>query len=162
MHLTTTSPDLPRLGAPRLWARDLAFVGAVTSLALGAVSPLSLPTVLATAGFAAGGGVALGLLVPRLFGRHVRRVPILILLAAGLGVGACWIGAAGTLGALATGGPWGWTAQIAATAGAAQLGWLWLPMLLGRARGRGSREWVLLACAAAPLIGYLAYQHVVF
>lgn len=161
-------PDNPspqpsvHLGDRRAWGRDLALVGAVTTLSLGAVSPLPVATVLVAAALAAVGGALLGALVPVLLGPRVRTKPVVALLAAGIGLGACWLGASGTAAALVTDGPWIWTAQICATAGAVQLGWLWLPMVLAHRDRAPTLEYVLLACLGAPLVGYLAYQHVVF
>ena len=152
--------DPVSVGAPLAWARDLALVGAVTTLALGAVTPLSWWTVLAAASLAMIGGAALGAVVPRLLHRRVRRKPLVLLALAAVGLGACWGGGAGYLAAHLTGGPWVRTTELAATATAAQLGWLWLPLVLRRARGRSTVAYVLAACAAAPVASYLAYLHV--
>jgi hypothetical protein len=50
--------------------------------------------------------------------------------------------------------------ELAARAGAAQLGWLWLPHAVGVARRGSSWPTVIAACLAAPWIGWLAYAHV--
>lgn len=159
MHDDIQHPSI--LGARRAWSLDLAFVGGVTTLALGVVSPLAVSTVLVASAICALSGVVLGALVPTLLAHRVRRKPVLLLLAAGAGLGACWIGFAGAGAAVLTGTSWRWALSIGATAGAVQLGWLWLPMLLARAKGRSTIEYVLLACLASPLVGYLAFRHVV-
>ena len=147
-------------GTPTEWARDLALVGGVTTLALGAVTPLAWTTVSATALLAMIGGALLGATFPRLLHRRVRRKPWLLLAAAAVGLGACWGGAAGLIGAWLTGGgSWIDATELAGTATAAQLGWLWLPLVLRRARGRSSLGYVLAACAASPLVAYGAYLH---
>lgn len=148
------------LGARRAWSLDLACVGAITTLALGVVSPLSVSTVVVAAALSALGGVALGGLVPTLLAWRVRRKPVVLLLVAGVGLGACWLGFASAGAALLTGTSWTWALSIGASAGAVQLGWLWLPMVLARAKGRSTVEYVLLACLASPLVGYLAFRHV--
>lgn len=148
------------LGSRAEWARDLALVGGVTALALGAVTPLHWTTVSATALLAMLGGAALGALFPQLLHRRVRRKPWLLLALAAVGLGACWGGGAGFIAAHLTGGPWVRTTELAGTATAAQLGWLWLPLVLRRARGRSSVPYVLLACVVAPLVSYLSFLHV--
>ena len=98
--------------------------------------------------------------MPRIFHRHVLRVPVLVLLVAGVGLGACWGVGAGAVAALLTGSPMIWTAELLGTAAALQLGWLWLPTLLGRARGRSPWPFVAVACLLSPVVGWLAVQHV--
>ena len=160
---TTALPSLrrsPDLGAPRAWARDLALVGGFTGLGLGFATPMGWDSLAITALLAAGLGAVLGLLVPRLLHPQVRKTPWLLLVAAGIGLGACWGGAAGLGGALLTGAPWMRATELGATAAAFQLGWLWLPLLLARASGREGGALALLACAIAPLVGWLATLHV--
>ncbi|MGE0790285.1 MAG: hypothetical protein AB7S26_31710 [Sandaracinaceae bacterium] len=163
--LTVRSPE-PALGSPRAWAFDLAFVGAVTTLSLAVSSPIAMPTLLVAACFGTIGGAVIGFATPALFHRRVRRVPVLLLLAAGCGLGALWLGVAGGAAALFAMNdpfvapmPWWQVVGITASAGAAQLGWLWLPMLLRRSKARSVHRWVALACALAPLIGYAATRH---
>lgn len=148
------------LGSPRGWARDLGLVGTFTALGLAFANPMTWGALALTTLFAAGIGAGLGALVPRLMHPQVRKVPWLVLAVAGIGLGACWGGAAGLGGALLTGTPWMRATELGATAGAFQLGWLWLPLLLSRARGRRGTSLTLAACALAPLVGWGAALHV--
>ena len=150
------------VGRPLDWAIDLSVVGALTALALGLFTSLSMSTIAVTAGFAALFGGGLGALLPHLFHWRVRRVPVLVLLLAGVGLGACWGGGAGLCAALVTDTPWMRCTALAATACAVQLGGLWLPALLGRSRGGSAWGWVVLACLASPLVGWLLMQHVMW
>ena len=156
---TPPSPPVD-LGRAEDWATELAVVGALTTLGLGLVSSLPGATLAAALALTALVGAGLGAIVPRLLHRHVRRVPILVLVVAGVGLGACWGAPAGYLAARLTGAPWIRTTALLATATAFQLGWLWLPVVLERARGRSPWPWVLAACLASPLVGWLAVQHV--
>ena len=147
-----------RLHRQRVWARDLALVGAVTMLPLAVT--VSWKTALLAAAFSALGGALLGALVPRLLHRHVRRFPLLLLAPAGVGLGALW-GAAAALPAAVLGhSPEIRTVELAATVGAAQLGWLWIPHAVRLARRRASWPTLIAAAVAAPLVAWLAYVHV--
>lgn len=162
MHVTreeSLAVDL-RLHRPRVWARDLALIGAASALPLALFSALPPATVALAALFAALGGAAIGALVPALLHRRVRRIPLFVLVPAAFGLGGAWAGGAALLAALATGAPWVRFTELAATAGAAQLGWLWLPYAVGVARRGSSWPTVVAACAAAPLVGWLAHVHV--
>lgn len=152
--------DTLTLGEPICWARDLALVGGFTTLALGLVTPLRWDTVGVAAALVALTGAALGSVFPRLLHRQVRSKPILLLLAAGVGLGACWGAIAGLTAALLTAAPWVHAASLVGTATALQLGWLWLPLLLGHTCRKRVVEWVMLALLASPAVGWLAYQHV--
>jgi hypothetical protein len=148
-----------RLDRPRTWARDLALVGAVS------VAPLALFSVPAvTVGalvlLSALGGALLGAVAPHLLHRRVRRKPWLVLAAAAIGLGGLWGGLAGFGAATLTGAPWMRVTELAATAGAAQLGWLWIPYTITLARRGSTWPAVLAACVLAPIVGWLAYVHV--
>lgn len=149
-----------RLHRPRVWARDLALIGAGSTLPLLLFTDLPLATFALTALFAALGGAALGSLVSRLLHRRVRRVPLVLLVPAAFGLGGLWGGAAALFAALATGLPWVHFTEVVATAGAVQLGWVWLPYAIGVARKGSSWPTVAAACALAPIAGWLAYVHV--
>lgn len=149
-----------RLHRPLVWARDLALVGAVSALPLALLRALPLATTLALVLVAAAGGALIGLLAPRLLHRRVRRVPLVLLVPAAIGLGGLWGAIAGLSAAAITHAPWIRVTELAASAGAAQLGRLWLPHSIGIARRGSSWPTVLVACAAAPLIGWLAYLHV--
>ncbi len=149
-----------RLDRPRVWARDLALVGAITALPLALWRYLPLSTALIAVALAAASGAVLGALVPRLLHRRVRRKPLVLLVPAAVGLGALWGAAVGLPAAWITHAPWIRVTELAASAGAAQLGWLWVPHAIGVARRGSSWPTVALACMAAPLIGWLAYVHV--
>lgn len=162
MPLDPARTDVPALGLgpARAWAADLALTGALTTLALGLVTPIGVRLALVTAALAAAGGGLLGGAAPRLLGARVRRKPWLVLAAAAAGLGACWGGAAGYLAAEVTGQQAFRVTAAAATALALQLGWLWLPLSVGRARGRDVHGWVVFAGVLAPLVAWGAYLHV--
>ncbi|MEC7521999.1 MAG: hypothetical protein VYE22_19090 [Myxococcota bacterium] len=151
-------PSIP-FGPAQAWATDLALVGAVTGLALGLVTPLGFPVALATAVVAALGGGAVGLVAPRLFHRRVRRKPWMLLTAAASGLGGCWGALAGFVGAVALGEHWLRPTALAATAFAVQLGWLWLPLAVARARGESVHGWVAGAGVVAPLVAWMSWLH---
>lgn len=148
-----------RLTAPRPWARDLALVGATTGVALAVATPLSWSLALLAGALAGTLGALLGALMPRLLHRRVRRRSWLLLAAAAVGLGGLWGGAAGLGAGVLAGASWKWSAAVFATAGAVQLGWVWLPLVMARARGRSTWPLVALASVAAPAAGYLAYLH---
>lgn len=149
-----------RLHRPRAWARDLALIGAVSALPLALWTALPLATVALAVVLAALGGAAIGALVPRLLHRRVRRIPLFVLVPAAIGLGGAWGGTVGMITALAVGAPYLRVTEIAASAGALQLGWLWLPYAIGVARRGSSWPTVIAACTLAPLVGWLAYVHV--
>lgn len=148
------------LGRAEDWAVELSMVGALTTLGLGLVASIPAPTLAAALALTSLIGAGLGALIPRLLHRHVRRIPVLVLIAAGVGLGGLWGGPAGFLAATVTSAPWRDTTALLGTATAFQFGWLWLPVVLERARGRSPWPWVLGACLASPVIGWLAVQHV--
>ncbi|GAB5548068.1 MAG: hypothetical protein SangKO_078280 [Sandaracinaceae bacterium] len=156
------APFNPRidLGPARAWAGDLALVGAITTVALGLVTPIGVKVALVTAALAALGGGLLGAVVPWLLSFRVRRKPWLVLALAAAGLGACWGGAAGLVASELTGHHGFRASASAATALALQLGWLWLPLTIGRARGGDVHGWVAFAGVLAPLVAWVAYQHV--
>lgn len=143
----------PSFGRAAEWARDLALVGGVTAtiaplLTLDArhavrFAPAAVIVAVAT-------GLALGRVAPSLFSRHVRRLPIPLLLGAGFGLGAFWGAAAGLAGALASGLTPGYWTGVAGRCGAMVLGILWLPYLLAHVRGRATWPLVALACVLGP------------
>lgn len=161
---TSTALALHRAEEPPRWlaattpmSRDLAVVGGVTAVLAAAGlggSALSLFSLVAGAA-AATLGALLGRLGPLLLGRRVRRVRVPFLLGAGAGLGALWGATAGALAALVAGTPLLPAVVDAARLGMLQLGWLWLPYLLLRARGRATWPLVTLAAAVTPLLALL-------
>lgn len=150
--------NLARLVEARAWARDLACVGGASGLAISLLMGASASFVLSAALAAAAIGAAIGAGAPLLLSRRVRRIPVVLLLAASAGLGANWGAATGAIAALASGEP-GWlhAAELGATAGLVLLGAFWLPAALLRARGRSTGVVVLGAIALCPVIAaYLA------
>lgn len=160
MHYEDALAIDARLHRPRAWARDLALIGGASALPLAVCAAVPLSTVVLAALLAAIGGAAIGALVPRLLHRRVRRIPLFVLIPAAIGLGGAWGGAVGMIAALVTGAPFLRVTELAASAGAAQLGWLWLPYAIGIVRRGSSWPTVIAACAMAPLVGWLAYVHV--
>ena len=144
------------LGTPRAWARDLAAVGAVTCFAVPLIAaPLGTRATFALVAAVAGAatGALLGLLVPRMLSPFVRRIPVLLLLGAGCGLGSLWGGLVGYLAGLASGADPLLSAHTAALCGFVQLGWFWLPSGVAHARRRPVWPAVLLAFILSPLMG---------
>ena len=145
-------------GQPRVWARDMAIVGGVTSL----LAPLPAILLGATAGFIVVSsvtgsltGAAMGAAMPGLLERLRGRLPIPLLLVMGPIPGAVWGGVVGLMGGLLSGVSVPLTVCVAAAAvaGAIQFGLFWLPYTVQTVR-RGSLWPVVLgACLATPLIG---------
>lgn len=157
--LETTNPDpQTNVTRARAWACDLALIGGVSAgalpLLLGASATFAIVAALASAAI----GAAIGSAAPLLLNRRVRRVPVLLLLGAGAGLGANWGAASAAIAALATGETWwAYAAQLGATAGLALLGAFWMPAVLLRARGRSTVPAILAALALCPAIAtYLA------
>ncbi|MDQ3033500.1 MAG: hypothetical protein M3Y87_13860, partial [Myxococcota bacterium] len=80
-------PQLTRRGA---WARDLAVLGGASALGIPLLLGASVGFAAITALAGALLGASIGAAVPVLLGRHVRRVPVVLLLGAGAGLGANW------------------------------------------------------------------------
>ncbi|UJR86563.1 hypothetical protein [Sandaracinus amylolyticus] len=169
--MTTTTITLPdpetnhleqRLVAPRGWALDLAWVGGASALAIATMLGASLFGALAVAATSALIGALIGACAPLLLSRRVRRVPVLLLLAAGAGLGANWGALSAVSVAVASGSGVGWirAAELGATAGLVVMGLFWLPAALLRAHGRSTRLARIAALALSPLIA--AYLVVAF
>ena len=111
-------------GQPRVWARDMAIVGGVTSL----LAPLPATILGATAGFIAVSavtgaltGAGMGAAMPGLLERLRGRLPIPCLLALGPIPGAVWGGVVGSVGGLLSGVPVPLMVCVAAAAVAGRL-----------------------------------------
>jgi hypothetical protein len=160
-HLETIPDPQTNVTRARAWARDLALIGAVSAgalpLLLGASATFAIVASIASALI----GAAIGSAAPYLLNRHVRRVPVLLLLGAGAGLGANWGAVSATVAALATGeAGWRYAAQLGATAGLALLGAFWMPAVLLRARGRSTVPAILAALSLCPAIAvYLALAY---
>lgn len=157
----------PPLGSAARWSADLALVGAVSCF----LAPAAIIGSWAVAYAAIAGGLGavtgglLGPVLRRLFAGPLGRAKVGPLLLAGLGVGAGWgalvaSAAVWMFGLVGNGGSNAVlpvAAALGAVAGAAQLGWFWLPYLIRRARGRS--VWPILAGAAllSPALGYLGF-----
>ena len=150
----------PTLGRAGAWGRDLAIVGAATSLLAGVGFERQLQPVMVVA-------AVVGAVVGALFGVAFRRLllawlrlPIVAWVPISLVLGAVFGGSTGLIAGVVTGEGHG-TALLtvfAAIAGAMQLFWFWLPYAV-RA-GRGKSTWPLVAAAVvlgAP-IGYAALR----
>ncbi len=157
-----------RLGDRRLWARDLALIGALSSFTAPLIAvPMigwDYPIVASIAGALT--GAALGWFAPGMLAKF-RRWPLsILLLVGGPIVGALW---GATVGASAI--PmaiselpeaWWISPLVAGTAGALQLGWFWLPYTWLQARSKARWPLVVVAgCFGAPL-GYLSVLASIF
>lgn len=143
----------PTIGAPAAWARDLAAVGAVVSAVLPflTLAPAEALRFVAPAALVAAlSGAALGAIAPSLFTTFVRRLPMVLLLGAGFGLGAFWGALAGFAGSLASGAPRLQMTCFAGQCGAMVLGCLWAPYLLAHVRRRATWPLVALACVVGP------------
>ena len=154
-------PDDERAGpapmflAPREWARDLGLVGASSALVSACVMHTGLAYALALVAAASALGALLGASMPLLLHRRVRKMPVVLLLGAGAGLGANWGGLAAALAALVTGAGLESSVLVGGNFGLMQLGWLWLPLVLTRARGRSTRPYLLAAPFVAIAIAAL-------
>ncbi len=140
------------IGRPREWARDFSLIGGVT----GALAPLLIqdPTYIAAAAIAgAVAGAGLGAFVPKVLARlgHLK-VPTLMF--GGMAVGAVWGGLAGAVAGLTLPNLFWLSVSVASIAGALQFGWIWLPYLLQKISRKKTWPLVVLAFAAAPLLGW--------
>ena len=163
LALRSTETGLAAVGGTKRWATDLAFVGAVS----GAVAPLAFAPMMAMpaatyaviAGAAgAATGLALGLVAPKLLTGLLRNVPVGALLVGGIALGGAWGGLVGAITATAI-SPHPEllhsSVEIAAIAGAIQLGWWWLPYLMRLAKGKSTWPLMLAAAALAPFLGWI-------
>lgn len=129
-------------GRPWAWARDLGLVGAVTCFVVPYLAaPLWCRWEFSVAAAVTGAvtGAALGGLAPRLLHPFVRRIPVLLLLMAGFGLGSLWGALVGGVASLASDVDLALGVQTAAFCGALQLSWFWLPYAVRKARAR--RTW---------------------
>lgn len=138
--------------AARPWARDLAIVGASTSMVVPALVGAGAEFAITSGVLGAVLGVALGSAIPLILSRRVRRVPLVLLALAGAGVGANWGAATGALTALALDRSVTTAVEVGATAGLLQLGWFWIPAIAARARGRSTWPLVAASVALSPLL----------
>ncbi|AKF09992.1 hypothetical protein [Sandaracinus amylolyticus] len=165
MTTTITIPEpetndlaIERLLTRRGWALDLAWVGGASALAVATMLGASALFALAVAATSALIGAAIGAGAPWLLSRRVRRLPVLVLLGAGAGLGANWGALSAASVALASDGGLGWVraAELGGTAGLLVMGLFWLPAALLRASGRSTRLARIAALALSPVIaGYL-------
>lgn len=159
------------LGTRAKWARDFAFLGALSAglVPLVAMAGGNTATVLRFTGaamlFGALGGLLVGLISRRFVAGLGGRLPVGLLLLAGPLVGALWGVATGGAAAWA----WWWSMdaswsptrfvgesmQFAGIAAAIQFGWFWLPYVLGTVRRRGKLALWLLAGISAAAVGLL-------
>lgn len=138
------------------WVRDLALIGAATCLIIPMMtlpSWLRLDFAIVAAAAGAVSGAMIGWLAPNLLHPYVRRLPVVLLLGAGFGLGSVWGAVAGSAAALSTGTNLTLSASTAAICGGLQLGWIWLPYTVFQARGE--RLWILvfLALLFAVVLG---------
>lgn len=153
------------VGPTRAWVRDFALVGVVT----GALAPYFVifdPAFALGAGLVGGlSGAALGAGLCLGMERARRWLPLSAILAGAAVLGAGWGGLAGAAGGVASFGlvsshhNWGGVglgAFFGACSGLLQLGWMFLPYLLGSTR-RTTWPVVGLAVLAAPFMGWIGF-----
>jgi hypothetical protein len=150
----------PTLGRAAAWARDLAMVGAATSLLAGLGIERHLePVIVVATGVGAAVGALFGVGFRRLLLAWLR-LPIVAWVPISLVLGAAFGGSTGLLAGTLTGETHGTAllTVLAAIAGALQLCWFWLPYAV-RA-GRGKSTWPLVAAAVVlgGPIGYAALR----
>lgn len=139
-------------GSPLRWGRDLGVVGAATGLSLAPLDTFGWTA--AVVGLVA--GLLLGLEMPEFLESARRRIPLsaigfrCVLAGAGIGAGA------GIVAAHAAGHLILVPFVVAGLAGALQLGWLWLPYTILTVLERQTWPLVLMACAAAPVVGWFS------
>ena len=153
-EIVRPEPDthLERTLDPRGWSRDLAIVGASTSMVLPVLTGESAGLALAVAAIGATLGALLGRAVPALLTRHVRRLPLVVLALAGAGLGANWGALVAVLALLTLGASSMWSVELGAQVFMIQLGWFWIPAVWLRARGKVTWPLVLLVIGVCPLI----------
>lgn len=149
-HAITIPDPETNVVDPRGWARDLAWLSASTAL-VPLVFGVGLGYVAITALAGALVGRAIGTAAPALLARRVRKIPVVLLLGAGAGLGANMGAAAALIAALASNVHWMRVVEYGATAGMIQLGVFWLPAALLRARGRSTMPALIGALALGPL-----------
>lgn len=154
-------------GEPRLWGRDMAYLGGVTSLVctgMGMTFSVSPQYVLAATAAGALTGGALGLAAPALLDQVRGRLPLAALVAvAGPLAGAAWGGLTGAIAwGLAGGSPGmtgyslGMSVTVAAIAGAIQLGWSWFPYTFQTVRREPRWPALLASTLLTPFVGIAA------
>lgn len=136
----------------RGWARDLAIVGASTSLVVPATVGAQLGLALVAGLIGALLGMLIGSAAPVLLARRVRRIPLFVLALAGAGLGADWGAVTAGLTAGSMGRSWAWGVELGAIVGLVQLGWFWIPAIWMRARGRPTWPLVALAVLLCPVL----------
>jgi hypothetical protein len=141
------------------WMRDLAIVGAASALpAMFLSAPGYTPSsdfVVLLCVFASAGAALIGLAIPTLLQRRIRRMPLLLIAPAAMCVGELWGGGSALLASAIAREPIVWMTTLGAIVGALVLGTFWLPYALLRAHGRSAHGVVIGACATAPLFGWL-------
>ncbi len=141
-------------GSPLGWAVDLGLVGALTAIATPAAAGGASPAFLALSGL--GGalcGSLLGSHMPDFLDSARHRISLRNLAVRCTLVGAGVGGLVALVAAQITGQPFVGPLVVAMLAGALQLGLLWLPYTVLTVTGRSPWPVVVLACAAAPLVG---------
>lgn len=142
----------------RGWARDLAIVGASTSMVVPAAIGAHVGVAIASGAIGALIGVLIGSAAPILLGRRVRRIPLIVLALAGAGLGADWGAVTAGLTAGPAGASWAWAVELGAIVGLVQLGWFWIPAIWMRARGLPTWPLVALAVVLCPVLA-IALAH---
>jgi hypothetical protein len=155
-QLTRTASAIA-VGSHRHWARDFALIGGVTGL----VAPMAVVPSIVSSGYlgaaavvGALSGAFLGTAVPAALSR-LGNVRLPVLLMGGLGVGAVWGGVVGAAAALAAEPALvALSVLLAGIAGTLQFGWIWLPYVLRKIRGKRTWPLVVTALAATPALGW--------
>jgi hypothetical protein len=139
-------------GSPAAWSRDLAIVVGATSAFAPAMAAGQLFAGYPISAMCIGAvtGAVLGAAMPALIDLVRGRVPLALVVAASLALGAVWGGLTGML----AGVPFGWDAAalgLAAggAAGAVQLGGFWFPYTFQSVRG--GRTWPVVVGALLVL-----------
>lgn len=156
--MTDFAPPIagPIPGHPRAWARDLAALGATTSVSLSLLFWAGVPrgfTPLVGFFTVLSGGL-IGRCMPRVLDAVRGRVPIGALVLAAPVVGGLWGGLSGGLAGLLTEPRSGPVLGLLAggLAGAAQFGWFWLPYTVQTVRRKPTWPLLVASVFALPAI----------
>lgn len=146
----------------RGWARDLAIVGASTSMVVPAIIGAHVGLAIASGVIGALLGVLIGSAAPVLLAWRVRRIPLVVLALAGAGLGADWGAVTAGLTAGSVGASWTWAIELGAIVGLVQLGWFWIPAIWMRARGLPTWPLVTLAVVLCPVLAVALAHGAIF